>query len=340
MARAWCFLQPMNKVLSFALFASLVLGSAAGADDFPPFRIRIPADMDAGRALVLVGEYGNGLGLMRVEGEVGSNEFIRRIAPTATSAKLLIYYPACRLITAELPREKLSQPFSAVFHKLPSVPLTLQFTRADGTPLPDQSVSLRQPLLEMQYFGYADGMVFWPSASAVASGTTDTSGWVSLAVPLLLDDPLFPSLKVAPGFHVSLGGDQPFGPRDYDLVPEWIPAQRGYTSPVAIKFLYRGSISGKAERSFLRSHGADVPVGPHGHDEYSVWFKVHEVGSRGSSGTGLKADGSFSVPLPAGIYDFGIEITGDAKSPAPRKFIPLGTNVVIGEREHRQLIPR
>jgi hypothetical protein len=337
-AMLWCATESMNKALLSVLLGSLALRSAAGADDYFPFRIRIPADADAARALVLVGEYGHGLSIVRVDRKAGSNEFIRGIAPRTTSAKLLIYYPGCRLLTAEMPREQLLQPFTAVFHKLPAVPLTLQLTRSDGTAMPGQSVSLRQPLLEMEYFGYGDGIVSWTGASPVASGTTDASGRVSLAVPLLLDDPLFAGLKVEPGFHLSLGGDRPFGPRDYDLVPAWLPAQRSYASPVVVKFLYRGSISGKVERSFLLSHGADVPLGPYTNKECRVSFYVHEVGSRGSSGTGLKADGSFSVPLRAGTYDFTIEVNEGAKSPTPRRLIPVGTNVVIGEREHRQLI--
>ena len=331
-------MKSVKKILSVALLSSLALGSAAAADDYLPFRIRLPAEFDAGRALLLVGQYGNGLALEPARREADSNDFTCRIAPTTTSVKLLIYYPGCRLLTAEIPHAKLSEPFTAVLQKLPAVPLTIQLTRSDGTPLSGQSVALRQSLLEMEYFGYADGMVSWPHASPVASGTTDASGRVALEVPLLLDDPLFPDLKVEPEFHVTLGSNQPYGPRDYDLVPAQIPSQKRYANPLAVMQVFRGSISGKVERSFLISHGADVPTGPDTNQAYRVSFNYGQVGSRVSSGTGLKADGSFSEPLPAGTYDFRILVVNGAGRSARRLWIPVGTNVVVGEHEHRQLV--
>lgn len=326
----------MRLLSLLAVLSVLAHGSVAPKEKPILLHIRIPAGFDGNKATVLVGQYGNGLGLGEADGRAGPNEYTQRISEVTTYAKLLIYYPGCKIVTAQIPRAKMSQPFIAVFQKLPMLPLTIKLTRSNGTPLPGKSVSFISPSMDMPYFGYGDGMTFPGNTVPIQSRVTDSSGHLTVQVPLLLDDPLFAKLNVKPGFGMSIQRGVPQGLTGYQLNPRWIPSRKSYPDPIAVKLVYNGKISGRVYRSFLARNGVNAPMGPSRNKRwYRVWFWPQNISRRGAMGKGVAADGTFSMPVEAGTYDLRIDIR--SKTGKFQKTIPLKKGFVVGENEDRRL---
>jgi hypothetical protein len=327
------------RLVSFGLAVVVglfALGSIGLADSGPVLHVTVPPGIDANRMLVLFGQYGQGLTLGQARVEKGAADFTVGIGEAANTIKLLIYYPGCKIVTAEIARVDLTKPFTPVFEKLSTTRLTLTLTLFDGTPIVDRKVSVRQSIPDMEYFGYSDGMDLSQNACAVASGTTDKSGRLTVRVPVLLNDPLFADPKLSPGFSIRLDNDQ-LAALDYNLDPNFISAQRRFSVPVAIKLIYRSSISGKVDESFLRRNGVAVPMGqsvqPDGYTDYSVWFEADHKG--GGSGVGVQADGSFAMSLSPGTYDLSIQVR---RGPGTEwKTLTVQKGFEIGEKEKKEI---
>jgi hypothetical protein len=322
------------------LIGSLLLGTAALCDDAADvLRIQIPKELDPAKAIVLVGQYGNGLAFGPASRENASCEYTADIDKSTKSVKVLIYYPGCKLVMAEMQRADLAVPFAPKFEELTTVSLTIKLTRSNGKPIAGQTVSLRQPLLEMEFFGYVDGPVWDYTAPPVASGVTDASGGQTVKLPLLLDDPAFAVYKTKAEFSVGLNDSFP-QKMGYDFVPPSIPAQKSYADSVPVKLVYRGRISGQMKPSFPARHGITAPLGsiltPSGSSAHKVWFRAHQSNGKSGQGSAVKADGSFSMTLPAGKYDLFIEVTNEQGF--AEKTIPIRKGVVIGENEDRKVV--
>jgi hypothetical protein len=323
---------------SIVLLFVVALCAGALAEDGLVLHVKVPPEIDPDRMLVLFAQYGQGLTLGQARREKGEADFTLRIGEYTTAVKLLIYYPGCKLATAEIARADMGEPFTPVFEKLPTTPLTLKLTLSDGTPLAGRKVSLKQSIPDRAYFG-SDWMVLFYNACDVASGTTDRSGCVTVQVPRLLDDPIFAGLKLSPGFDLRLDEDV-LRAVAYDLVPTSIPAQTSYPTPTTVKLIYQARISGKVEESFLKRNSIDVPVGqsvqPGGHPVHSIWFQAQHKG--GGQGVAVQADGSFAMPIPPGTYDLLIEVR---RSPGTHlETFPVRKGFVLGEKERKEITVR
>ncbi len=321
----------------FLCMAAFCVGALA--EDAPVLHIKVPPGIDADRMLVLSAQYGQGLTLGQARREKGEADFTAAIGEATKSVKLLIYYPGCKIVTAEMASADASEPFTPLFEKLPTSVITLKLTLSDGTPLADRKVFLRQSIPDMEYFGYFDGMVLSELAAAPASGTTDKAGRVTLQAPALLDDPLFAKLKVTPGFSMRLDEDR-LSAWDYNLSPDFIAAQDNYAQPIVVKLVYRSKISGKVQQSFLQRNGIDVPMGQStqagGYPDYAIWFEADHKG--GGQGVGVQADGSFSMTLPPGAYDLSIQVR---RGPVTEwKTCSVRKGFVLGENEDKTITVR
>jgi|GEM_PF-2080491 len=326
----------MRLLALFAVLSTIALGRAALADEAAlTLRVTIPEGSDAAKATVIVGQYGEGRNLGRATREGKTNEFSVAISKTTRSAKVLVYYPGCKFVTAEIQRDKLSKPFKAKLEKLPTAPLTIRLTGFDGIPIAGRSVFFRRYLVDMEYFGYSNGIVMPYDATPDASGVTAASGDLTVQVPDLLSDPLYAKLKVVPGFGLRVDGDPPTGTLGFDLVPNWIIAEKTYHEPVQVKVIFRGKVSGKVTPEYLASHNVDAKMGSHGGSQYAVWLEADRIGGGGGQGQGVAADGTFSMTLSAGKYDFSIQIRDD--SGLVTKSIPIAQNYVLGENEDKKL---
>lgn len=320
--------------LSMAIGLS-ALGNGAFAEDAAVFNagmpavlcVQVPAGFDAGQMYVLVGQYGKGLGLSPARREPGAAEFTERMGEGYTSAKLLIYYPGHKLVTAELQRDDMSLPFTPAFHKLKMIPLKIKLTRSDGAPIADQAITLIQSIPDMAYFGYEDGMVFSIYTTPAASGVTDSSGELSVKVPALLDDPLHAELKVKPGFEVYLGSGPP---RDWldrskgEPVPRYIAARNSYPEPVAIQWVLSARISGRIEESFLTRNDVDSA-------DLLLCIKSANQGTccyRAKSGVFT------SLSMRPGVYDIYAEVGSGGKT----RQIPVETGFVLHEGEKHEIV--
>ena len=224
--------------------ATASLGVAHAATPGKVLQIRIPQEIDPGKLTILYGERGNGLTVGPLDTTSGVREYEVDLR-NATSAKLLIYCPGYRMVTAEFDAAQISgsKIFTPRFVSLPMIPLRARLVDTKGRPLVGEEVVLRHTLLEMEYFNYGDGMVF---PAVVATATTDTDGEVAVEVPSLPDDPYFSDgdERRPLGFEVRL----PWHRADaygWDVVPRLIPAQTGYPGPVTVTLVYRGKISGR-----------------------------------------------------------------------------------------------
>lgn len=332
-------LQVGVVALLLALVASSVSRSAAetgknsGSKVTQPSRelvIRVPSGIDHERLLVLVGVYGQGLGLGPAR-KLSATEYVQRLPQWTTSVKLLIYHPNYKVIAAMLtPRDISSEkPFVPKFEKAKMIPLKVRVVDSGGRPLAGFALELGVNLYEMDYFNYLDGMVYGGDVDKVV---TNSSGEFSTGVPSLLDDPYFAkrsdlSVELRPS-----EGTRHSGTYGYDSLPRGIPAQRSYSETLTRTVVYKGHITGKIEKSFLARNG----VRPSGNRNEGPSLMVRRHGDTGSSGRGLGEHGSFEMTVSAGTYDLTLE----CREGKQIRSVAVMKDVVVGEGENKAVTIR
>lgn len=325
----------MRKLTLFAIICILFVSAAGFAQAATVLHVGIPAGFDSANTTVVVGRYGQGLELGQATWDKEREQFICSVADGAKSVKILIYYPGCKIVTAEITSDKLGEPFVAAFQKLPVVPLTVQITGSDGQPIVGQLISLRQSPVDMEYFKYYDGSVAGDNAAPVASGTSDVDGYIALKAPLLLEDPLYAKLKVKPSYQVKSNWKSPAGMNDYNLVPNSIDSQKSYAAPIAIKLVYRAKISGSVSQQYLLNNGIEAKLGPDANNQYRVWFEVDAADTKSGQGVAPAADGTFSISVTPGTYDLSIQVRDDKGFTT--RTVPVAKAFVVGENETRKI---
>ncbi len=347
----------MNKlalcVVSWAFAAVVVSGGVSVALAGGPqnlgkeqpentLRIRIPEGFDPSKAAVIVGQHGHGLGIMPAYRKKGSSEFEMPLNDESflSRVQVLVYYPGCKLVTMEFKRGGIPYkvPVVPVLGRLRMTPLTVRLIRSDGSPIAGRSITLRQPTMAMEYFGYADGPDYSGLGGPIAKGTTDASGMLTVQVPVLGDDPAFEKLRHTQAFYVpedwrpgfTLGENGSCAFDGGDATPSGIVSQATYGQPVTVTFVPWGHISGTMELSFLRKNG----VGPSTPGVYQISFIAND--ERGTVRESALTNGSFNLTLKPGRYDLAISVKG--KNWEKPREIPVETGFVLHEGEDKKFV--
>jgi hypothetical protein len=320
------------------LIGVLSVGSAGWSEDAgQTVRIQLPSQFDPTKAIVLVGQFGDGLGV-GVAARVGdTREFQEQIAGSTISARVVVFYPGCKLAITNLERSEIAELVTPKLAKLVLVPTTIRLTTSNGTGIPNQTLALTQPMLNMAFYGLTDRLAGKGYTPVVASGVTDATGRLALKVPRLIDDPVFEKSGEKPIFGVRL--EERIPQAAYDLVPSSIPSQESYGGQQIVKLIYRGKISGQIDAAFLGKHGITASLGkalvPDGRTEYKVWFQAHESSGKGGQGVAFKDDGTFSMELPPATYDLAVEVWDE--NGRPEKTISIQKGLVLSEGEDRRI---
>ena len=301
---------------------------------YKELKIQFPEEVRDAKATVVAEQQGHAPRIYRLDGRTGPDHQIPAPSDT-TSVKLLIYYPGYKLVGMEVAGKDIvpDKPLTPKFEKLPTVLLKATFTYSDGKPVANKQVAISQSLPLFSYFvkgmGYSGAGL--PRNAPDAIGYTDSSGILSIEVPQILDDPILMGLVCdKPIFYAEMEVDKLNG-FTADLVSSYFPAQRSYPDPIDIKAVYQGRISGKIEKSFLDRNGITAPLGDqHGSIRAYIFDPILHRGCEIST----KADGSFTYELPAGKYNVSVEYQNPGKD-SPRKTIPAGPDVVVGEAEEK-----
>ena len=321
----------------------LLLGAIAQADNaYKLLKIQIPKGLNPDNALVIVGQYGNGLAYGEAEKIVKPNLFTQRISKDTTSVKVLIQYPGYKLIGMEILGKDISpeKPLIPKFEKLPTVQLKIKFTYSDGKPVANKKVTVTQPFPFMEYYNISDGgLMLRRNPRPVPTGYTDSSGLLSIRVPQILDDPILVKYEKNLCYYVrpELGDPERY---ETNLVPSGVPAQRSYKRPFNIKVVYQGRISGRIDEYFFTRYGIKAPRYTPVRKNYEPVY-LYARGQKGHSGgvSITKADGGFpfTLNLPSDKYDLDVQYKNPAKG-SKWKSISVKKGLVVGEREARHII--
>ena len=209
-----------NSVLRCWCLTLLLLACCLARAAQTPARtltVQIPEDVPPDQVTIITGVYGEGLAVGPLKTEAHHHTYSSTLPAAAQSVKLLCYRPGYRMVTAEFTRAQLAAgtEFIPHFEPLPTTTITFTFVTTDGTPLTRTRFVLAHSLGTHQYFGYADGMMFFAD---MISGVTDGTGTCTLDLPQLHEDPYFAAHPVEMEIHLPGDGKHPSPP----ITPEGI----------------------------------------------------------------------------------------------------------------------
>lgn len=328
----------MRVAVALALLAALAVASGAMAGLGEVLPISISESIDPGNVTILVGKYGKGLSIGPCDTRRGVRDYLVDVS-WGRRVKILAYCPGYKMVTFDSADVLFAEPFIPRFEPLKMLPVTLRLVDSKGTPLAWENVRITHSLREMEFFGYADGMVF---PVTVAAGITNFAGELPIEVPCLLYDPYFTSgERPLGGFGIKVLRSISGG---FDLVPRVIPLQTSYpgTLPgtLVVTLVRRAKLIGQVERSFWKKHGIQprVELARKRDKRYfgNVSVFAKRKGARGSQGWGVKADGSFSFTLPPGTYQISVSVYAGEKG-FTKKSIPVFSDLVLQEEEQRHI---
>jgi hypothetical protein len=281
------------------------------------FQIHIPTEIKPETVMIYFGvSYGQGFSSSTVTTKQGVYDYPLAVADRASSLKLLIYIPGYKMVTEEFHGMDLKTPkiFVPALRALPTVPLTGRLVDSSNHPIPNQNLVLKQDLEDMNYFSQYDG---GGDYIEIGRTRTDADGAFKFDVPAFPDDPYFEKDFRDGNERIFLSSLGTVFRDDDTLQPSRLSAQKSYPDTLVVRKTQHGILSGLLGKTFLQQNGVTGDMSRYIDSVDSVPFSIRLDAEMDIPPDGhvfynanLKADGTFEVSIPPGIYDLTFLVLG------------------------------
>lgn len=340
------------RVIARALLMAGVVAVGLAAAQGPPtgLLVRIPAGIEPEAVHIYFGQAGVPPVVNEMKTRPGIANYVLPVSGPQPMT-ILMYVPGYQVVTRELSGAELASTLEPKLTPLAMVRMNGRLVDSRGRAVVGQELELSYNLLEaMPYFGYLDGGA--PSIQ-VARSRTDANGAFAFDVPAFDEDPFFRTYSTSAGGSFQLGRADRQRPFSFDdnLWPSRFATQATYANPFVVVQTEAGVLSGRLGRSFLRQHDLGDDLSAYrldlmpGNQRLGLRLDAEVVSPDGREvpmrayNALLKADGTFEVALPPGVYNVKLSVLDAAGGWLLQRTIAVEQAAIVREGE-RHVIER